>query len=55
MTSTQIDVKDYSYFAGNQWRSAKDNHFFEVHEPFSGRLFARVAAGSRQPKKPACS
>src|SRR4029077_847117 len=47
MTSTQIDVKDYSYFAGNQWRSAKDNHFFEVHEPFSGKLFARVAAGSR--------
>src|SRR5258705_13835551 len=47
MTSTQIDVKDYSYFADNQWRNAKDNHFFEVHEPYSGKLFARVAAGSR--------
>jgi acyl-CoA reductase-like NAD-dependent aldehyde dehydrogenase len=47
MTATQIDVKDYSYFAGNQWRHATDNHFFEVHEPYSGKLFARVAAGSR--------
>src|SRR5437899_8966214 len=47
MTSTQIDVKDYGYFADNQWRNAKDNHFFEVHEPYSGNLFARVAAGSR--------
>src|ERR1700724_2177960 len=47
MPSTQIDVKDYSYFAGNQWRPAQDNHLFEVHEPYSGKLFARVAAGSR--------
>jgi acyl-CoA reductase-like NAD-dependent aldehyde dehydrogenase len=47
MPSTQIDVKDYSYFAGNQWRQAQDHHFFEVHEPYSGKLFGRVAAGSR--------
>ena len=47
MTSAQIDVKDYNYFADNQWRRAKDNQFFEVHEPYSGELFARVAAGSR--------
>src|SRR5260370_36265445 len=47
MTTTQIDVKEYSYFAGNQWRKAKDDQFFEVHEPYSGELFARVAAGSR--------
>jgi acyl-CoA reductase-like NAD-dependent aldehyde dehydrogenase len=47
MTVTQIDVKQYSYFADNQWRHAEDNHFFEVHEPYSGKLFARVAAGSR--------
>jgi len=47
MTSTQIDVKDYRYFADNQWRQAKDNQLFEVHEPYSGALFARVAAGSR--------
>jgi acyl-CoA reductase-like NAD-dependent aldehyde dehydrogenase len=47
MASTQTEVKDYSYFAGNQWRKAGDNKFFEVHEPYSGKLFARVAAGSR--------
>jgi acyl-CoA reductase-like NAD-dependent aldehyde dehydrogenase len=47
MAPTQTDVKDYSYFAGNQWRKAGDNKFFEVHEPYSGKLFARVAAGSR--------
>src|SRR6202158_4651510 len=47
MTSTQIDVKDYNYFAGNQWGKAADNKVFEVHEPYSGKLFARVAAGSR--------
>jgi acyl-CoA reductase-like NAD-dependent aldehyde dehydrogenase len=47
MTVTQIDVKQYSYFADNQWRHAEGHHFFEVHEPYSGKLFARVAAGSR--------
>src|SRR6202163_1280398 len=47
MQSTQMDVKEYSYFAGNQWRRAADNQVFEVHEPYSGKLFARVAAGSR--------
>jgi acyl-CoA reductase-like NAD-dependent aldehyde dehydrogenase len=47
MPSTQVDVKEYSYFAGNQWRKAADNQVFEVHEPYNGKLFARVAAGSR--------
>jgi hypothetical protein len=44
--STQTDVKEYSYFAGNQWRKAANNQVFEVHEPYSGKLFARVVAGS---------
>ena len=44
MPSTQMAVKEYGYFAGNQWRNAVDNQVFEVHEPYSGRLFARVAA-----------
>jgi len=47
MTSTQAEVKEYSYFADNQWRPATDNRFFDVHEPYTGKLFARVAAGSR--------
>ena len=47
MQSTRMDVKEYSYFAGNQWRKTADNKVFEVHEPYSGKLFARVAAGTR--------
>src|SRR5258705_10013216 len=47
MKTRQTDVKEYSYFAGNQWRKPADNQVFEVHEPYSGKLFARVAAGSR--------
>ncbi len=47
MQTAQMDVKEYGYFAGNQWRKAADNQVFEVHEPYSGKLFARVAAGSR--------
>jgi hypothetical protein len=33
MESQQTDVKEYSYFAGNQWRKAADDKVFEVHEP----------------------
>jgi acyl-CoA reductase-like NAD-dependent aldehyde dehydrogenase len=47
MEFQQTDVKEYSYFAGNQWRKAADNKVSEVHEPYTGELFARVAAGSR--------
>ena len=41
------EVRTYKYFVDNEWRDAKDNAVFEVHEPYSGRIFARVAAGSR--------
>ena len=47
MQTTQSGVKEYGYFAGNQWRKAGDKQVFEVHEPYSGELFARVAAGTR--------
>src|ERR1700674_1829597 len=47
MNSSQADVRETSYFAGNQWRKAEGNQVFEVHEPYSGKLFARVAAGTR--------
>src|SRR5258706_10625086 len=46
MPSTQ-EVKEYSYFASNEWRKAADKQLFEVHELYSGKLFARVATGSR--------
>lgn len=47
MKSAQIDVKEYGYFVHNQWRKTADNKFFDVHEPYSRKIFARVAAGSR--------
>ena len=47
MRSTQMELNQYKYYAGNEWRNAVDDHVFEVHEPYSGKLFARVAAGSR--------
>jgi hypothetical protein len=28
MKSAKLDVKEYSYFAGNQWRKAADDKFF---------------------------
>ena len=47
MQTAQTDAKEYSYFADNQWRKAADNRIFEVYEPYSGKLFARVASASR--------
>jgi len=47
MTVPQVDVREYKYFADSQWHQADDRQFFDVHEPYSGKLFARVAAGSR--------
>jgi len=45
MEPTQTDVKEYKYFAGNEWRKAADGKVFDVHEPYTGKLFVRVAAG----------
>jgi acyl-CoA reductase-like NAD-dependent aldehyde dehydrogenase len=38
-----MNIKEYRYFTDNQWRKAADNQVFEVHEPYSGKLFAHVA------------
>ena len=47
ISEPQTDVKTYSYIADNQWRNAENDNTFEVHEPYSGKPFARVATGSR--------
>src|ERR1700758_1878713 len=47
MPTAQTDVREYNYFAGNQWRQSADNKLFEVHEPYSGKLCGRVASASR--------
>jgi acyl-CoA reductase-like NAD-dependent aldehyde dehydrogenase len=46
MESAGIDVNEYGYYVQNEWRKAADNKSFEVHEPYTGKIFARVAAGS---------
>jgi acyl-CoA reductase-like NAD-dependent aldehyde dehydrogenase len=47
MEPTQTEAKEYKYFAGGGWRKAADGKVFDVHEPYTGNLFAHVAAGSR--------
>ena len=47
MKAAQDEVKVRGYFSGNQWRDAEGKKVFEVHEPYSGRLFARVPAAGR--------
>ena len=51
MQSEQTIAKEFKYFAGNEWRTAESGKTFEVHEPYSGKVFARVAAGSRADAK----
>src|ERR1700704_2307480 len=41
------EVRPYEYFVDKEWRTPQDTAVFEVQEPYSGRIFARVAAGSR--------
>src|SRR5262245_8027636 len=48
MSVTQVGIKEHRYFADNKWRTAQNNATFEVHEPYSSKSFARVAAGSRE-------
>jgi acyl-CoA reductase-like NAD-dependent aldehyde dehydrogenase len=39
------EVRTYKYYAGAEWRAATSGRTFDVHEPFSGQLYAKVAAG----------
>jgi acyl-CoA reductase-like NAD-dependent aldehyde dehydrogenase len=48
MTSAQIEVNQYSYFAGNQWRNAENNHVFELFE-----MAPKVLAGIVNVNSPA--
>src|SRR6266404_4607380 len=48
MQSTQMDVKEYGYFAGNEWRNAVDNQVFDVHEPYSGFHQGQICLNTRR-------
>src|SRR5450631_4116052 len=41
-------MKTYQYFAGGVWRDAENGRTFDDLEPYSGKIYAKVAAGSRK-------
>jgi acyl-CoA reductase-like NAD-dependent aldehyde dehydrogenase len=42
------EVRTYKYCAGGEWRSATAGRTFDVHQPFGGQLYAKVAAGGAE-------
>jgi acyl-CoA reductase-like NAD-dependent aldehyde dehydrogenase len=43
-----MSVRTYKYYAGGEWRSAASGRTFDVQQPFSGQLYAKVAAGGAE-------
>jgi len=41
------EVRTYKYYSVSKWGAATSGRVFDVHEPFSGQLYDRVAAGGR--------
>jgi acyl-CoA reductase-like NAD-dependent aldehyde dehydrogenase len=39
-----MSVRTYTYYAGGEWRPATSGRTFDVHQPFGGQLYAKVAA-----------
>jgi acyl-CoA reductase-like NAD-dependent aldehyde dehydrogenase len=44
-------MKTYQYYAGGVWRNAENNRTLDDFEPYSGKVFAKVAAGTRKDMK----
>src|SRR3954471_6172703 len=42
------EVRTYKYYAGGEWRAATSGKTFDVHQPFGGQLYAKVAAGGAE-------
>src|SRR5882724_1024048 len=42
------EVRTYKYYAGGEWRPAASGRTFDVHQPFGGQLYAKVAAGGAE-------
>src|SRR5712675_3644469 len=42
------EVRTYALYAGGEWRSATSERTFDIHEPFGGQLYAKVAAGGAE-------
>src|SRR5258708_29926477 len=41
-------MKTYQYYADGVWRDAENGRTFDDLEPYSGKIFAKVAAASRK-------
>ena len=41
-------MKTYQYYAGGAWRNAENNRTFDDLEPYNGKIYAKIAAGSRK-------
>jgi len=41
-------IATYKYFTGGSWHEAAGGQYFDDHEPFTGQVLARVAAGGRK-------
>src|ERR1700748_3266642 len=50
-----MEVKKYQYYAGGVWRDAEGGRTFDDLEPYSGKVYAKIAAGSRNDMKFAIS
>jgi len=48
MKNIREGIPVYKHYINNQWRDAESSRLFDVHEPCSGRVFARVPAGGRK-------
>lgn len=44
-------MKTYQYYAGGVWRDAENGRTFDDLEPYSGKIFAKVAAAGRKDMK----
>jgi acyl-CoA reductase-like NAD-dependent aldehyde dehydrogenase len=43
VTSSAMDVKAYQWYAGGEWRDVVNGKLFDDFEPYTGKLYARVA------------
>lgn len=43
-----MEIKKYQYYAGGVWRDAENDRTFDNFEPYSGKVFAKVAAASKK-------
>ncbi|MEP7285289.1 MAG: aldehyde dehydrogenase family protein [Chloroflexota bacterium] len=44
-------TKEYQMYIGGKWVNSADNKTFDDHNPFTGEVFAKVAAGKREDAK----